>query len=314
LAVQKWQTLSKPNLALGVSRRKLSKLFEPAKKKVHFQVSKKPWTIIFIPFLIRYFRPGCRTIRQWKWVIVLATAVDCFTLPFGLILCRVETVRSHAKKTNHDWKVNQDEHRGIFSYSELLIDAIFILDMLVMTAQAAVRDLGFHDVVVDKLVKAIPDPEGKEPTGSDDLSVAHRALTSNGSLLGPETRVQIMYQWPLRFLVMAPLWVAFASNASVWVRTATSALRLYRIWDLMRILTEWEQDLSSPMRILVLVKFFLIVVGTGHWMGCIFYFLAAAEGFSDKHFAGSWVNVWAHQSHVQFDWRTATPLYSYLVR
>jgi hypothetical protein len=290
---------------------KIGKIFVPVKKKVRFQETKKPWASFLVGFLVRFFRPGCQTINRWKWVVVLATTLDFFTLPLMLIGYLIQKDKSSVSTS--DIHAELSGHHSNFLYAEILIDVVFILDEWVMTALAVVRDLGFQDLIVDKLVKAIPEAEGEPLSDSKDLTDAHRALESNGSLLGPDTRMQIMYVWPKKLLLMAPLWVVSAMQGPVWARSIACTLRFYRIWAILRYLNERQADVTSPMRTFALFKFAFIVFGTGHWIGCIFFFVAAAQKFKVEGWNMNWVDILVRHTHVDYDWRTASIWHTYLV-
>ena len=51
----------------------------------------------------------------------------------------------------------------------------------------------------------------------------------------------------------------------------------------------------------------------GHWLGCLYYAMAALNGFDRSQFRLNWVDAWVQQTNVNFDWLTSPGSYDYVV-
>lgn len=52
----------------------------------------------------------------------------------------------------------------------------------------------------------------------------------------------------------------------------------------------------------------------GHWLGCMYYGLAAYHAFDQSLFRLNWVDAWVQQTDVDFSWLDSSPTYDYVVR
>jgi len=67
--------------------------------------------------------------------------------------------------------------------------------------------------------------------------------------------------------------------------------KLMRILRATRIFSRWEKELvlKMPYGLIRLIKFVIIFFAVVHWLGCLFYFIVALEGFSGVQ--ATWVDV-----------------------
>jgi cytochrome b subunit of formate dehydrogenase len=66
------------------------------------------------------------------------------------------------------------------------------------------------------------------------------------------------------------------------------------------------------VRLVALAKFIFIVLSSAHWMGAIYFLLAAWSGFESSTLRMQWVTQWTRNNFVDFRWNTASQLYTYL--
>lgn len=52
----------------------------------------------------------------------------------------------------------------------------------------------------------------------------------------------------------------------------------------------------------------------GHWLGCIYFGMAAFSAFDTSLFQMNWVDAWIMATSVNFDWLTSSSTYDYVVR
>ena len=43
----------------------------------------------------------------------------------------------------------------------------------------------------------------------------------------------------------------------------------------------------------------------GHWLGCLYYALCVWFEFLDEQYVLNWVDAWAEQTFIDYDWRTS---------
>ena len=51
----------------------------------------------------------------------------------------------------------------------------------------------------------------------------------------------------------------------------------------------------------------------GHWLGCLFFALAAYHGFDSSRFRMNWVDAWVQQTYVRYSWQYSSAVYDYVV-
>lgn len=51
----------------------------------------------------------------------------------------------------------------------------------------------------------------------------------------------------------------------------------------------------------------------GHWIGCLYYGLAAYNAFDMSLFRLNWVDAWVQQSFSDFNWLESSATYDYVV-
>jgi hypothetical protein len=295
----------------------MSSRFAPAKKRVRFQDESRTRAVAFTAWLIHFLQPGSRTISNWKWIVALTTTVDFFLLPLGVTARRIIQAKNSHYDGGHNVGIHLP-HTSMFQSAALCLDIIFILDLLVMAGRAWVWDLGFQDSTVEKLVdaavKARPGSEVENATKIEDPKVvALHALNAAGPIIGPQAHRQLVYVVPRKFLLMAPSWLVVWFDVPGWPQPCASLLRIYRLFDLMGYLSERQEDMSSPVLWVAFFKFAFIIFATGHWAGCMFYLIAASSNFSLQQYLINWVDDWSKQNSVNYDWRTASNSYTYLV-
>lgn len=271
------------------------------RKRVRFKDTDRTLAVSMAAFLLRYFRPNSPFIRRWRWVLAFTATVAFFMLPLVITEYRTDIAR-HVVSTALDEQGVQHgaakPHSAAFVAIELTLDVFFLLDLLVGAAHAAVLDLGFEDSAVEKLVDAMPRDTDAEVATEQPAALARRAL-SKGAVAWRHLRVHALYVAPRKLLLMVPLWVAVAMRWPVWARAVASLLRIYRLYDLLRYLSHRQADVASPVRWVALFKFCFIVLGTGHWVGCTSFFLAASSDFSMERFRVNWVDAWVAATHVR---------------
>jgi hypothetical protein len=292
----------------------VSKTFSPAKRHVHFQDGGNKTKIAFTAFLICFFQPGSRIIANWKWIVALTATVDFFMLPLSVTVQRVWVAKGSLEVNPHIG--SHKNNNGFFKYAALCLDVIFILDLLVMAARAVVWDLGFQNSTVEKLVDVAVEAisEAEEAQTATPKALGVRALASAAQFIGPQAHRHFFYICPRKLLLMAPLWLVYLLDLSGWALPVATLLRIYRLFDLMGYLSECQEDLASPIRWVAFFKFFFIIFASGHWTGCMFFFIAAASNFSLHHYLDNWVDDWCNQSHISYNWRISSNGYTYLVR
>jgi hypothetical protein len=52
----------------------------------------------------------------------------------------------------------------------------------------------------------------------------------------------------------------------------------------------------------------------GHWIGCLYFFLAVFSGFAHDMYGQNWVDSWIQATFVNYRWTTSSAAYDYVVR
>lgn len=79
-----------------------------------------------------------------------------------------------------------------------------------------------------------------------------------------------------------------------------------RLPDLWAYFCGRQEDVATDVRWVAFFKFAFIIVTTGHWLGCSFYALSLWFQFTSEQYFLNWVDAWAEQTFVDYDWRTST--------
>lgn len=299
-AVNDFHSLSlRRQLAQRVSR-VAARLTGGQRKRVRFKDSENTYAMAATALLLCYFRPTSTFIRYWRWLLAVTATVAFFMLPLVITEYRTDIARHVVSIKLDEAGVSHGDatpHSAAFVAIELTLDAIFLLDLLVGAAHAAVLDLGFEDSTVEKLVDAMPQDAGAEGADETVATLARHAL-GKGPVLWTHLRAHLLYTAPCKLLLMVPLWVAVATRWPVWARAVASLLRIYRLRDLLRYLSQRQADVALPVRWVALFKFCFIVLATGHWVGCTSFFLAASSDFSVQQFRVNWVDAWVMTTQV----------------
>lgn len=74
-----------------------------------------------------------------------------------------------------------------------------------------------------------------------------------------------------------------------------------------------QADLSSDIKLSALCKFAFIILATGHWIGCAYYYIAAMGSFSSEGLNMNWITAWVQQAFVDFRWWSASFGAQYIV-
>lgn len=274
--------------------------------------------------LVEHCRSGTRTASLWEATCALLVAVDFFLTPLATVVDAWEDAYGHlaaleegAELEHSGGDVRMGAARNIF-FIVCALDVIFVLNAAFAMAQAMVWDLGFKDMPVDKIVDSAPGvvrTEVKQRSTIAEETLA--ALTSSAGALtwsGSKTRRTLYFDVSWQLLCMPPLWVAFALHVPPVVQACMHLLRLVRMRILLRYFGARQEDMAADVRWVAGCKFLIIIFSASHWLGCIFYYLAAHSGFSEKLYATNWISAWVEQTFVRFDWETSGPIFTYAVR
>ena len=261
---------------------------------------------------MRTVRPGCTFALRWEFAIALLTTVDFFFMPYQVAVEATEIARV-GERAAHDFVANPLSWPHVIFYIVSIIDGAMIADLVFQTGQRVLVGLGFAETKVDRLLATL---QGQQQSGApvEWDAIAERAVM-NGSLLQSPAVLKFLKRGALaRFLLTVPLWIAGLTGASHKIFTICHFLRLYRARDLFNYFLKQQAEFAVDVKYVALFKFVTVILATGHWLGCLFYVLAAESHFSDEQFATSWVVGWVRDTFLLFSWRTASQTYQYAVR
>jgi hypothetical protein len=71
-------------------------------------------------------------------------------------------------------------------------------------------------------------------------------------------------------------------------------IRVIKLWNFFRMK---EMDMHVNIRLIALLKFFIMVFGLSHWVGCGWYFSARLAKFSDGENDVSWAGAYTRPLH-----------------
>lgn len=74
-----------------------------------------------------------------------------------------------------------------------------------------------------------------------------------------------------------------------------------------------QEDLSADVRLVAFAKFTFIIFATAHWIGCVAFYLASLTDFNTEPLKMNWVTAWGVQQWVDYQWYTASSLYTYII-
>lgn len=74
-----------------------------------------------------------------------------------------------------------------------------------------------------------------------------------------------------------------------------------------------QADLASDIKVSALCKFVFIIVATGHWIGCAYYYSAAITAFQSESLSMNWVTAWVQQNYIDFKWWASSVSQKYVV-
>lgn len=122
--------------------------------------------------------------------------------------------------------------------------------------QAFVRDLGFHDTVVDKIVASAASPPSRNESRNESTTAADAnllvdvadAIERAPTLFGPRTRYQVFVTIPSQLAIMAPMWIVYNVNWPHWLNFYVHLVRVMRLKDLVRFFSDQQEDLAADVR------------------------------------------------------------------
>jgi hypothetical protein len=286
-------------------------------KSVRFKGVVNPTVHALCTFLVEHCRSGSRTAVLWEAMCACLITVDFFLIPLSLVVLSLH----HAHEVTNDLRGDSHVKEGTLSaehlmfYITLALDMMFVMNAAFTMAQAMAWDLGFKDMPVDKIVDSAPGVVRKQPIQAS--STAHEALNALNvglrSWSGSQMQHTLYYDVSAQLLCMTPLWFAFMLQLSPLVQSWTHLLRLVRMRILLNFFSARQEDMAADVRWVAGCKFLMIIFSGSHWLGCIFFYLAAQSVFSQTPFEENWVTAWVHQSFVHFDWETSGPVFTYAV-
>ncbi|GMH40854.1 hypothetical protein BSKO_08758 [Bryopsis sp. KO-2023] len=87
-------------------------------------------------------------------------------------------------------------------------------------------------------------------------------------------------------------------------------VRLVLVYEYFR---SKEMELGINVRHVAFIKFFVLVFGTAHWSGCMFYFLARLSNFSSTEGEESWIRLFPEDTGLDFVAGRTSTLKAYIV-
>lgn len=127
-------------------------------------------------------------------------------------------------------------------------------------------------------------------------------------------RQELSQETPLELLAMIPMLATWALGFSVRIQAFAKLVRILRVRRLLWYFSQRQEDLSADVRWIAGCKFIFILFATAHWIGSILFFFAADGKFSEEDHSVNWLSGWVEQESVQYKWKTAGSLQTYVVR
>lgn len=281
------------------------------RKRVRFEGLASSWMLSFTSFIIRYCRPGSTAAVRWEMIVALACVLDIFVIPLALAVDEHHTAKVHYITGKKGYVA----HEELFGNMEMAFDSVFISDLLFQVAQGMAIDMGFQENEVDKILAGaeFADETPSEARLDSDI-LAQSVMSQDVSIFGPNAADAVFRRGATRLAFMMPLWITRNLKMPLWVTTLAGLLRLYRMRDFLLYINARQQDMSCPIKFVAFAKFAFIISATGHWLGCVYYYLAAQSEFSVILAQMNWVDAWVRATFVDFNWVKASTGYQYAVR
>lgn len=83
--------------------------------------------------------------------------------------------------------------------------------------------------------------------------------------------------------------VRASTGNDLYAYQVASAFKLERVIRLFVFFRQRESDLNADIRHTAALKFIVLILGTAHWIGQVFFFVARAEGFPEDPDKASWL-------------------------
>eukprot|EP00892_Ulva_mutabilis_P004198 jgi/Ulvmu1/214/UM001_0218.1 len=284
------------------------------KPRVRFKGLPSAHTVLAMSLLVKYAGPGSLCASYWAFVIACFNAIDSLLLPLALVAREfVHNERQWLARYDRASVKHAVAKHTLWANAELFLDIVFLLDFLFRAAQAAVRDMGFAESSMDSIVDAQTTMHGRPVTDTANSHVISQTIYEKGWTFGKALQQQLRVSIPLRLMLMIPVWLdRYIDLGNTFVMMAMLA-RTYRIIDLMKYFSVCQEDVATDVRLIAFFKFSYIIFSTGHWLGCLYYGMAALSSFDTSHFRVNWVDAWVQQTNVNFDWLTSSGEYDYVV-
>jgi hypothetical protein len=130
-------------------------------------------------------------------------------------------------------------------------------------AQAFLRDLGFYDTPVDKIVASATTLNQSNvsitATNENLLADVADAIERAPTLFGPRTRYQVCVTLPTQIAIMVPLWLVHGSYKIDLLPFWVQLVRVIRSRDLVKFFSDRQEDLAADVRWVAGVPFELIM-------------------------------------------------------
>lgn len=243
------------------------------KKRVRFQGIHSPYTASLVSFLVLTFRSGSLMTSYWEFTIACGAVIDLIFIPLSML---GQMFHHHEP----EWRANYDEDIAahlsskflVFKDFEVWMDVLFVVDLFYRLARALVRDLGYDDSPVDRLVNAVPtDTPEHEVSKHIASNLALDSGNKEGALhvslrVGKAVRWQLV-QCCMRLVLMSLEWIVLLTKASkrpvsIDVTMLSALARLYRLSDLWSYFTASQEDIAQDVRWVAFFKFAFIIFTT----------------------------------------------------
>lgn len=266
------------------------------KKRVRFQGVASPYTASFMSLLVHVFRSGSPVASCWEFTVACGTIADLILIPLSMLgqMFKHHEEAWHAR-FNGDIAAHLSRKFLVFRSAEVWMDALFLAHLFFTLARACVRDLGYEDSPVDRLVNAAPTDVAVHKKSAQDnmptlaLDIEGKEAESLGRFrIGKAFRWQLV-QCCMRVLLMSLEWIVLIAKACKHrvhiVFTMISALvRMYRLGDLWGYFTDCQEDVAQDVRWVAFFKFAFIIFATVRslrWKGV--YRMSVASASYDEN-------------------------------
>eukprot|EP00892_Ulva_mutabilis_P004253 jgi/Ulvmu1/219/UM001_0223.1 len=285
------------------------------RKHVRFKGMMTPLMVTIVSIMGGVFSSGSRASAWWDRVMAVVNAADFLMLPLST-LGREFTLNKEAWLKQYDKQVTEfvSNKHILWSRTEIWLDGVFVLDLVIRLARAFVLDLGFAESTADRLVDSAPRPESSPTDRSRAGPVVKENAMGLTFRMGPALRKQLFVSIPVRLLLMLPMWIIHnMHHVSNLMVTCAALARCYRLLDLMAFFSARQEDIATDVRWVAFCKFSFIIYATGHWLGCTYFALAAYNRFESSMYRLNWVDAWVQQTFVKYSWLSSSAVYDYVV-